>query len=289
MNNIFYKRDILTEIGKFLTFEDKVKLGNLFDTRLTKYYDFGVKNFTHKYIADIFDESRTDDFCDFITEWLSCYLFTIEKYYVIYLYRDELSSDESDNDSIDSDDSLDSDDLYRRIDNNFDLNPFIVTRTTEFILSTIFHIYPRKIIEIIEDNGLDIKYDSNVKLYNLAELLPVDLDMVIIDYYKSILLSDVDIDVFCKRCGIFGHEDTCKSCLFYTEKYYWKESRKKIYNIINEINNKAIERFDQEKREEKRIKTLCKKCNQNIFSPHCIGSNCKNCCDNHSCPRHKNK
>jgi hypothetical protein len=166
------------------------------------------------------------------------------------------------------------------------------SKTTEFILSTIFDIYPRKIIELIEDNNLNIKYDKNIKLYDLVveieEKLQISFDNEIQEYYKYILTNNYDIDIFCKRCGIFGHSDTCNKCIFYNEKYYKINSRKQILSIINEIKDKSIEKYEKEQKEIERHKKLCKICKYNIFSPNCINLNCKSCCKNKNCIKHKN-
>lgn len=221
MINIFNNKDIVMEISNYLKFDDKVKLSNALNIRLTKFYDFRIKNFMNKRIEDIFNESKSDDFCDYITEWISMYSSQIEKYYVIYLYADDLYSDsdsdnyfnsdsesdnetESDNENNYETKSDSSDTIYRKINNCYDLRYTMVTKNTEFILSTIFNIYPRKIIELIEENNLVIKYDPNIKLYELAEqiedILEISIDEKIIDYYKYIFKNNYQIDIFCKRC-----------------------------------------------------------------------------------------
>ena len=65
----------------------------------------------------------------------------------------------------------------------------------------------------------------------LDELLPISIDDKITNYYILLFKNNnIDTDVICSRCGLFGHDNISKTCIFYDKKFE-KNETKKLLNI----------------------------------------------------------
>jgi hypothetical protein len=256
------------EIIKYLDFNSKIILGKVLNKSFTNYYDFSQKNYKNQYLYNLFHEQDywygdNDDIVKEITN-------NFRNNYVEY---------ESGGSS----------------DGEYDDDSEVYSDINDLLQRTVNVIYTRKIIELIENNN-DIlkkiynKEDNIWDIYNeFDENLQKEIDNDIINYYKKIFDNKTNLDLFCYRCGEFGHYDSSKLCLFYNEKFEKYNIKQEVRDILNCLNFNVNEKIKEELKNKIKKESTCKKCNIYLFSSKCSYKLCGNCCDKNECKKHKKK
>jgi hypothetical protein len=256
-------KDILSEIMKYLLFEDRIILYRSYGK---EYYDIG-----NKYIYDMIDN-------DFEYGWYgecvdSMYDYLRDKYIKLNL------TDESDEEM--SDDSS----WYYYVDDKEDI---LSDKLKDIIQSSLYNVYIRKVVEIKDYYGL--KFNKIMLFDNeFEETLPIDIWNEISDYYEKIMENNIVMDLVCNRCGKIGHHDTSKECIFYNKKFEKKIIKKEILGCINDIIKQIIKDDKEEKRQKKLELLKCIICKIHHKASKCINMRCSRCCNDDKCIRHKGK
>lgn len=283
--NIIEIDDILFNISKYLPFEYKIIFGKICNKNLIKFYDFNSDNYTYKKLYDLMEPD--DEYIMDIKYYID-YHKILEKYIQknkkIYLESNKLDYvdfQEKTNDEIYSlpiNEFLNLIEYYRRYNryrNIFDED------LEDILFRSIYGIYVRIMIEYIEYN--DIIYSKDIQN-------EIDISENIENYYISVIENDIDMDLFCSRCGLFGHDNISELCILFNEKFRDKEINKNITYIVNDLVTKICKNYQEEIIEEKCKINMCngKNCN-NIKSFKCLSNMCKNCCKSSECSYHYNK
>ena len=258
---ILNNKDILYKITYYLSFENKILFGKCCKINFLKYYNFNSKDYQFKELDNIFE---IDD--DYIVEYIDNLKENIIDYELVFNTYIECNkrtyiennlkhfySIDTDADTDTETDDTDTDDTDKFVDKICNLPNDKFLQKIEFrsyygrLLSrfsnifeeefddilqrSIYSIYIRILIEIIEDYNLDIKYHKKMDIFNLDELLPISIDDKITNYYILLFKNNnIDTDVICSRCGLFGHDNISKTCIFYDKKFE-KNETKKLLNI----------------------------------------------------------
>lgn len=312
--------DILYQIIEYLPFENKIIFGKYCKKNFLKFYDFNSKDYEFKDLDNIFDE---DDYIgDVIYDLKYCtidYELVLHKYiecnkrtYIENNFKQFYSTDDdTDDDSNNSYDSYDTDDTDVFVDKicNLPIEKFLKKieyyndsrygiysrfknvfeeELDDILHNSVYYIYLRILIEKIEEYSLDIKYDVKIGVFNLYELLPVSIDDEITEYYISSFENEnIDTDVICSRCGLFGHNNISEKCIFYDKKYENNKIKKFAEYIINDLlDNVYI--INQERIRKELYMCKGQNCN-NKKSNKCLFDKCKNCCKDNDCLYHKDK
>lgn len=258
--------DILFEITSYLSFEDRVIFSRAINKNCLRTYDFNSRKFQNKSIGDILNlnnEENDDEFCDHICELCSQFTSDLSDYYDEYYgyEAEDFMNDEYNNISI------------IRYQNLSDL-----------FHSTYTIVYSRKIIEYIENNNLSIQC-SNYDFFQLEdELKNIYTYELVIDYYKYVFENE-DIDIFCDRCGLFGHHNASKDCIFYNKKNENKMIKQGVNKTITSIIDKIIDNHYSEQKRLKREPFLCVSCKIHNKKLVCPNNRCGSCCK--GCKIHK--
>ena len=265
IHNLFDTNDMFLEVISYLDFEDKVILGKSINKNCLKKYDFNSIDFRYKNIDDIFyfyNEENDDDNCEYICNLCSSFTSELTNHYNDYYGYDE-------------DDFMN--DYYNNINHE---------RYQE--LSNLFHssymkVYARKLVEYIENNNMSIVY-FDYTIFELEENLDIDIYDLVIDYYKYVFENE-DINTFCEKCGLFGHYNSSKECVFYNVYNEKKLIKENVNKTIIKIVDKIIDNHDEEQRKLKREPLLCFSCKLNNKNNKCFNNCCGKCCG--GCKIHK--
>lgn len=258
IHNLFNVNDIFLEIISYLDFEDKVILGKSINKNCFKKYDFNSIDFRYKNIDDIFsfyNEENDDEYCEYICDLCCDFSNKLTNYYNDYCGYDE-------------------DDFINDYYNN-------IKYETHQELSNLFHssyikVYTRKLIEHIENKNLSIIY-YDYTIFELEEKLDIDIYNLVLDYYKYIFENE-DIDIFCEKCGLFGHFNSSKECIFYNVYNENNLIKENVNKSINKIIDKIIDNHYEEEKRLKREPLLCLFCRVNNKNNKCCNNYCGKCC-----------
>ena len=92
----------------------------------------------------------------------------------------------------------------------------------DIFYESIHDIFTKKVIECIEDNECNLKYDKEIQKESLEDILPIyDIYNSVYDVYINALNRD-NMDYFCHRCANFNHESDDKCCIFYNDDFATK-------------------------------------------------------------------
>jgi hypothetical protein len=298
MNPFFHHTDVTNKIVEYLPFEDKIQFGRYCRRNYTKFYDF-TKISNEEDISDVFYSVYGDDVFDYVQDARFMYIDLDDEYYEYrkesYFYEeyeeinDEYKERRREENSRDSDNGDESDEDSDITDITFDQYSFtsrdLDNLRQEFkdTLDNTFHsVYARCFIETIENYDLDIPDGTE-----LDEHFPVSVLDEVIDYYRAVLKSDVDINVFCYRCGKFGHHKTSKSCIFYSMKYENKVIKREVRDVLRTITNDIVKGHEQELKRRMREPLLCVLCKVNNKKMKCVYECCGGCCRKDDCKIHR--
>ena len=259
ITHIINTDDMFFKIASYLTFENRVTCSKVFNKNCLRTYDFNSKEFENNTIHDIFNfctEENDDDFCEYLCGLCSQFSSDMSNYYDAYYGYDQ-------------------EDFM-----NDEYNNIRYERCRE--LSELFHrtyttIYARKIIEHIENHNLSISY-YDYDFFKLEDELSIDTYDLIIDYYKYAFENE-DIDLFCNRCGLFGHHNASKECIFYNIKNEHKMIKQGVKETITSIVDKIIDNHYTEQKQLQRLPLLCSSCKINNKKSKCCNNCCGKCCN----------
>ena len=256
--NIINTDDMFFEITSYLTFEDRVIFSKAINKNCLRTYDFNSKEFQNSAIHDIFNlynEENDDDFCEHLCDLCSQFTSDMSNYYDVYYGYDEedFMNDEYNNIPYER---------YRELN--------------ELFHRTYTTVYSRKIIEYIENNNLFISY-YDYDFFQLEDKLNIDTYAVMIKYYKHVFENE-DIDLFCDRCGLFGHHSASKECIFYNIKNENKMIKQSVKETIASMADKIIDNHYKEQKRLQREILLCVSCKIKNKKGKCCNNCCGKCC-----------
>jgi len=272
LQKIYYNYDILYYFSKYLNLDEKIILQSIFtNTNLIINFNF----FDNSYIKKtLFDTNTICSECLFeISSEQSLYLSSL---YKNFLYRGF-------NSNYDSDCDYDSD--YEEYYYNYDKYKNIydsckIRDENEFILSTFYPISNRALIEVLDKNNIKIDIFSIDCLFELD--FENNIFTEIYDKINDIYIDGIEnktLNLFCKKCGVFGHSDENKNCILFNENYEKYIVKKEIDILMNDLVKDIIEKDKEEKRQQEKLKKLCFCCKHNFFSNLCVKKMCKKCCN----------
>jgi hypothetical protein len=285
-NKIYDNSDIFYYILNFLNFSDKLSLSKSININLIKNYNLIDNKFNKKTLLDI--NCICDNcYCELTSEQSM----SLSSKYDNFLYYN-LSDSENDS-SDDSEESYEFNYYESNYSNIYKCAQ--MQEETEFICMTYYSIAVRAFLEIMDSKNISINLDEIECIFEL------DFDQTIYDliynkideiYYDGI--ENYNLDLLCKKCGLFGHCDETKECSLFNKSYESYIIKKITHKITTDLVNKIIQKDIDEKKEIERQKKLCKNCNKQFFSTVCIYKLCKSCCQynktNNNCISHsKNK
>ena len=265
MEEIFNSEDLMGEIAKHLDVKSKVNM----------YSAFGMNLFYNKNLLK--DLSKNTD--------------------ILYFDNDDMTSDDEDfmieyYGDLCSNFSSEMSCYYEEYSGEYSLmyNCSIIQELTEFFHSTINFVYNRALIEYIERNEIKCEKFIDKHIceidYELSEN-GIDIYDDVIKYYHQCFEDDIT-DVFCRKCGEFGHDYYDKEeCIFYNEKYSKKMIKNDMTKIAKEI---VVNVLDIIKKKEIQ-KELCHLCKDKYKAKKCKNFLCGSCCDceNHCSKKIKSK
>ena len=277
-HKIFYIRDLNREIGSYLNMEEKSNVNKIFDTNCFITYNYTGNDYMTKTMDNIssicnFEDEDEEVFyqkdsnlCEYLGWLSSSFTHELDVYYDNYYGYD-----------------------WKDYANDHEYNNISYTKMRELgelCLNTYMTIYARKLVECIENKKLSTKY-LKYDIFALDEELPIDIHKMVIEYYKQIFVEDVDIDIFCERCGSFGHHDVSNECIFFNPEH----EKKRIYEEVKTIKNKLVSDVVKKEEEEikqqlKREKVLCISCKTNNRGGNCLNNKCRTCC---KCNAHRKR
>jgi hypothetical protein len=291
---LLQNKDMKNEIVQYLSFESRVLLGKAFHTNYLTFFNF-TPSFSS--ISDMICYTEYDDFGGALHDTIHYYTNILEKEYFEYRksnffyenyesIQDNYDSDYEDDEST----SVISFGNYSFTDND---KESIHDELQELIENSIFSIYSRKLIEISEEYNVNLEKMEILMFdgYEFEPKLPVDIETKIVSYYKKVFenMEEIDLDLFCDRCGEFGHHNTSTKCMFYDKRVEIKTIRKETQCCLKEIVNTIIEKDEKEKAIQRREPLLCKKCKKNNKHSKCRIYYCYDCCYDEKCVVHYNK
>jgi hypothetical protein len=268
--NIFTNQYLLFEIASYLTIDDKVMINNALQMNCFLTCNFTSKEFRYKNIGDIAsitdfdadDYDKDSELCEYLGCLSSDFVHELDKYYDDYCgydTEDYMNDWEYNNIS------------YEKIRN-----------LSELCLSTYTTIYARKLVECIENKKLSkkcLEYD----IFELDNTLDIDIHTLVTDYYKAVFTNKINIDIFCYKCGTFGHHSVSKNCVFYN-KY---NENKRIREEVKDVKEYLLDKITaNDKKDKLRSLLVCISCKVNNKSNKCPNNNCRNCC---TCSAHSKK
>ena len=288
LKKIYDNRDILYYFSEYLTLDEKLILQNIFnEINLIKNYNFYYKRNRKKTLFSI------NCICD------NCFieLSSDQSSHLSSLYKNFLYDSDSDSESSYSESTSESDSIIHESPYYFTINPYQniydscrIRDENEFILSNYYYIATRAFIEVLDKNN--IKMD----IFNIDCLFELDLDRNIFDQIYDKIdeiyidgIEDKTLDLFCKKCGIFGHSHQSKNCILFNKSYEKYIVKREVDTLMNDLIKNVIEKDKEEKRQEERLKKLCCSCKHNFFSTKCEKKMCKNCCKCNAHKKNKNK
>jgi hypothetical protein len=244
---LFENEDMKNEITTYLNFDEIVNLSKSINKNCFKKYNFFSDDFKLKNISEIFnflknedelpDEEMEDDvYIEYLNDLIFNFTSEIQEYYYdLYDLYDDFDYD-SDNPYKDS--------------NNACLEMSIQRDIEHFFYQTYMEIYCRKVAEMIEYNNLSMKlFNSPLNEVDEAmEKINYDIHNEIIKIYVDIFTNDEDIDLFCKKCGSFGHEYYDEKCIFFNDEYTNALIKNEVKYCLNDIITKIIVLDEEEKK-----------------------------------------
>jgi len=272
LQKIYDNYDILYYFSKYLNLNEKIILQSIFtNTNLIINFNF----FDNSYIKKtLFDINSICTECLFeISSEESLYLSSL---YKNFLYRGFNSDYDSDCDC-----DCDYENYYYNYDKYKNIYDSCRIRDeNEFILSTFYPVSNRAFIEIMDKNNIIVDIKSIDCLFELD--FENNIFTEIYDKINDIYIDGIEnktLNLFCKKCGVFGHSDENKNCILFNESYEKYIVKKEVNILINDLVKDIIEKDKEEKHQQEKLKKLCFCCKYNFFSKLCKNKMCKKCCN----------
>lgn len=316
--SIFDIPDILYTISEYLSFLDKIKFGKCCNMNFLKFYNFNNSDYDCKDLEVLFKRKHRDYYtfverikitslnyknilCQFIDinrhfyikEYLCIfYPYPRDFYYIYYDGSDDDESEEYEKDEeelyniesiIDKLCNISLEEFMYRIDYFYTKNSYtnVFARKLHKILQMSIHtVYFRVLIEIIEEYDVNVTY-HDIDIFTIESLLPVNIYDKITDYYLELFSNpNNNVEVFCTKCGTFGHDNISKSCVLYNKTFEKLQIAKDMKDLLYET---VLYYADKELHQT----SICKnKDCKNSISSKCISRRCKKCCHDTECIYH---
>jgi hypothetical protein len=176
-----------------------------------------------------------------------------------------------------------SDNIYHNLIHKY--NNFLSDSEFEHIYDNCYYITVKAFLEILDKNNIKLDIIDYECIFHL-ELNDKIYDKIydrIENIYENAILNDL-LEVFCKKCGNFGHCPLYEYCILYNKSYKEKEVRYDVKNIIDDIIKNVFNVIKKDKIMNKKKNNICKSCNLYLLNKKCTNKYCKKCCD---CKFHK--
>jgi hypothetical protein len=291
IHKIYYIDDIFRYLLEFLNFDDKIAFGKLVNKNLVKNIDIFNKKYNKKLLSEYFY------ICGDCFDNLSNDMY----HSLIYKYNNFLSYNNEN-----SDDTENSDDEYTYANNDIIIRSSVIKDQIEFIYSNCYYIAVRAFLEILDSKNIILNNENN-KCILLDKIHKIDMKLdydsynscifhlelnedtyeliydKMQDIYENAITNNL-LDIFCEKCGIFGHCSLSNKCVLYNEYYEKQEIKNCVKDIINDIIIDVIKIYKKKKIIRKKKKHLCKSCNVHFYNKNCENKLCGGCC---KCNDHK--
>jgi hypothetical protein len=252
IHKIIYINDIFIYLLKFLNFDDKISFSKLIGKNL-------IKNF------DIFDKKyKNKDLSEYLYICTECFdNISNDIYHTLrFKYNNFLENDQY------------------NLCNNIHINSYIIPEQINFIYSNCYYVSVRAFLEIIDNENIVIDNNSYecVFHYELSDNIYELIYDKIQNIYESAITNNL-LEVFCEKCGSFGHCSLSNKCILYSDIYKKKELKHFTKEIINDIIYDVIKIIKKTEITKKKKKKLCKSCKIMFYNKNCLNKSCRNCCD----------
>lgn len=278
---IIDNQDLLQIVAKYLPLETKIILQRITNRKLFKFYDFNSDDYKLKTLKDLFEID--DDIVECVN-----YERIFDKYEEVERRKFVVNN-------------LAYFDIPRiqNVFSNIPLEEFVIRvqyshrswhhefqnecekKLREIIQKSIFHIRIKVFTQMVEESNLDISLDPDSLIQ----------DNRYADEITKYYLENIhNLDIFCEKCGVFGHDSLSKICVLYNKDFENQEVMREAHGILENILCKVeiISERIAKNREKGLIGCKGKWCNR-LRSDRCSFSLCKNCCKNKECKYHGKK
>lgn len=246
--------ELQKQILSYLTIYERVISSDIIGQSGLHYYDFTSDDFKHKHLEDLFSWDDIDihsEQMDLITnlsnEYDDYYGYTIDDYIM--------------------------DDQYGNIKREKYNELFEIAS----FYSIVFTI---RVIEYIEYHQPSIVYDPTEDINSLDHILYGNLHQHVINTFKDAFRLGI-IDIYCKRCGTFGHHNVSPECPFYNKEYELIQIQLQLDQLWTQWVDKII---TEDQQQQKKTQLLCWSCKVNQRKLKCKNNCCGSCCQ---CKNHK--
>lgn len=215
IQKLFGINSIFLEITSYLQFEDKIILSKSIRKNCLRKFNFNNKDFIYNNIYDVFTNYKgenNDENGEYMSNLSPCFVNELNQCYDDdYEYNIEHYMSNTYNSMITSKDR----------------------ELTQLLHKTYMKVYARKIVEYIENNNLFILSYYDYDFFELERKENIDIYNSVMEYYKYVFENEL-MDIFCDRCGLFGHNNTSKKCVFYNESNHDKITNENITSTEKE-------------------------------------------------------
>jgi hypothetical protein len=170
-----------------------------------------------------------------------------------------------------------SNDMYYTLTHKY--NNFI-TNEFEYIYNNCYYIAVKAFLEILDINKINLNITKFECIFHL-ELNSEIYDMIydkIENIYDNAIINNL-LEIFCQKCGNYGHCSLSNYCVLYNESYKNKEIKNDVKNIIDDIIKNVFITIKKEKIINNKKKNICKSCDLYLLNKKCINKYCKKCCN----------
>ena len=240
IHKIFEISDIFRYLLEFLNFDDKIRFSKLINKNLLKNIDIFDKKYNKKDLSEYFH------ICGECIDNLSNDMYFTLSY---------------------------------KYNNDIIFTSFEIKENIEFIYSNCYYIAVRAFLEILDNENIVLNIEKFECIFQLE--LNENIYNLIYDkmqyIYENAIKNNL-LDVFCEKCGDFGHCSLSENCALYNEFYRKKELNYYVKEVIDDIINDVFKINIRNKIIKNKKKHLCKSCNLKFFNKNCQNKLCKDCC-----------
>jgi hypothetical protein len=270
MSDIIHKildmEDIFRYFSEYLNFDDKISFSKLINKNLIKNIDIFNKKYNKKNLSEFFY------ICGDCFDNLSNDMYhTLTYNYKNFLLYNSDENDDNDDDNEEEEEYINNNDIIIRSS--------IIKDEIEFIYSNCYYIAVKAFLEILDSKNISLNIENYECIFHLE--LSEDIYELIYDkmqcIYENAIINNL-LEIFCEKCGNFGHCSLSNKCVLYNKNYINKEIKYYINEIINDLVKDVISIVKKKKIIKKKKKHLCKYCKLKFFNKKCYNKLCGNCC-----------
>ena len=266
IHKIFYIDDIFRYFTEFLNFDDKIIFSKLINKNLVKNIDIFDKKYCNKDLSEYFY------ICGDCFDNLSNDMYhTLTYNYKNFLLYNSEENNDSEEEYIDNNDII--------------IRSSIIKDEIEFIYSNCYYIAVKAFLEILDSKNIILNIENYECIFHLE--LGEDIYELIYDkmqnIYENAIINNL-LEIFCEKCGNFGHCSLSDNCVLYNKNYKKKEVKYCVKEVIDDIISDVVSIVKKKKIIKKKKKHLCKSCKLYFFNKKCENKLCGECCE---CSNHK--